>query len=376
MTNNSVQIIYLNGPSSSGKTTLAKALQHVFEAPFLHVSIDKIIGWMPEKINDWTGGIAPLGYSWKEGTDPSGNPIQEFQMGPFAEKIAKTFQQVTLTLAEMGHDLIIDDVPFGKNQVEEWKELLKRFNVLWVGVNAPLPILEQREKARGNRIIGSARGQFYKVHVDATYDLTIDTHHATLAENIERIKSSIAERKQENRQSIRIRPLEKTDLPQIIERYSFPWSTPEKTAVLWHIYYEEQEKGVRTVAIVEKNHEILGYGSLLRKSECPFFLNRRIPDVNAIWIHEDHRKQGLGTGLIQWIEDLAAQEGYEHIGIGVGLYQDYRPAQRLYFQLGYIPDGSGITYKGQPTVAGQSYPLDDDLLLWLIKPLSKTKKTL
>lgn len=39
-----VQIIYLNGPSSSGKTTLAKALQHAFEEPFLHVGIDKIIG--------------------------------------------------------------------------------------------------------------------------------------------------------------------------------------------------------------------------------------------------------------------------------------------------------------------------------------------
>ena len=44
------QIIYLNGPSSSGKTTLAKALQHAFEEPFLPIGVDKIIGWMPEKI--------------------------------------------------------------------------------------------------------------------------------------------------------------------------------------------------------------------------------------------------------------------------------------------------------------------------------------
>ena len=40
MTNEPVQIIYLNGPSSSGKTTLAKALQHAFEEPFLHIGID------------------------------------------------------------------------------------------------------------------------------------------------------------------------------------------------------------------------------------------------------------------------------------------------------------------------------------------------
>lgn len=37
--------------------------------------------------------------------------------------------------------------------------------------------------------------------------------------------------------------------------------------------------------------------------------------------------------------------------------------------LGYMPNGNGITYKGQPTVAGQAYPLDDDLILWLTKQL-------
>jgi GNAT superfamily N-acetyltransferase len=108
---------------------------------------------------------------------------------------------------------------------------------------------------------------------------------------------------------------------------------------------------------------------LLRKQECPFFAKKNIPEINAIWIDEDHRNQGLGTTLIKWIEDLARQEGYHQIGIGVGLYKDYGPAQRLYFQLGYIPDGNGITYKGQSTVPGQSYPLDDDLILWLTKTL-------
>jgi chloramphenicol 3-O phosphotransferase len=54
--------------------------------------------------------------------------------------------------------IIIDDVSFGKQQLDEWKKILKDFRVLWVGVNAPLAVLEQREKDRGNRIQGSARG--------------------------------------------------------------------------------------------------------------------------------------------------------------------------------------------------------------------------
>ena len=69
--------------------------------------------------------------------------------------------------------------------------------------------------------------------------------------------------------------------------------------------------------VVEKSREILGYGSLLRKPECPFFTQRNIPEVNAIWIDEEHRRKGLGTALIKWIENLASQEGYNEIGIEV-----------------------------------------------------------
>lgn len=166
-----------------------------------------------------------------------------------------------------------------------------------------------------------------------------------------------------------IRPLIKTDIPKIINRYCFPWSTPEKTKILWDTYYQEQEDKIRTVAVIEKDGEILGYGSLLRKPECPFFTNKDIPEINAIWIDENHRRQGLGKALIKWLEDLASQEGYDQIGIGVGLYRDYGPAQKLYFQLGYTPDGNGITYKGRPTTPGHTYPLDDDLILWLVKSL-------
>ena len=368
-----MQIIYLNGPSSSGKTTLAKALQHAFEEPFLHVGIDKIIGWMPEKINDWTGGESPLGYSWKKSVHADGNPIQELQAGPYAQKIGKTFQEVVLALAKMGHRIVIDDVSFGKQQLDEWKKTLEGFQVLWVGVNAPLPILEQREKERGNRILGSARGQFHKVHVDASYDLEIDTHEASISENVEKIKflalgsSHLMEASAKNL----IRPMNAHDIAKMVSRYSFPWSTPEKTKVLWDTYYREQQDNIRTVAVLEKDNEILGYGSLLRKPESPFFADKNIPEINAIWIDEDHRRHGLGSALIEWLEKLASQEGYQQIGIGVGLYEDYGPAQKLYFQLGYIPDGNGITYKGQPTVPGQTYPLDDDLILWLLKALDK-----
>ena len=48
-------IILLNGPSSSGKSTLANILQSKLNDPFLHIGIDKMIGMMPEAINNWEG---------------------------------------------------------------------------------------------------------------------------------------------------------------------------------------------------------------------------------------------------------------------------------------------------------------------------------
>lgn len=218
--------------------------------------------------------------------------------------------------------------------------------------------------------MGLASGQFHKVYVNIIYGLEVENHHAILAENIAKIRSLAMARNE----GVLIRYLQEADIPQITSHFCFPWSTPEKTKTLWDVYYQEQQQGIRTVAVLEKSQKILGYGSLLRKPECPFFADKNIPEINAIWIDENHRRQGLGKALIKWLENLASQEGYHQIGIGVGLYKDYGPAQKLYFALRYSPEGNGITYKGQLTIPGQSYPLDDDLILWLTKTIKVSRK--
>ncbi|KIC73133.1 hypothetical protein DB44_BN00030 [Candidatus Protochlamydia amoebophila] len=47
--------------------------------------------------------------------------------------------------------------------------------MLWIGIKTPLPILEEREKLRRNRMHGTARAQYFKVHKDITYELEFDT---------------------------------------------------------------------------------------------------------------------------------------------------------------------------------------------------------
>jgi GNAT superfamily N-acetyltransferase len=157
------------------------------------------------------------------------------------------------------------------------------------------------------------------------------------------------------------------DIETISTVYCPPWTTPQALREKWQGYFQEQQQGIRTAGILRRGQELLGYGSLLLKSKYPHFAD--IPEIHDVWIYEGHRKQGLGRRLVGWLEALARQKGYKEIGIGVGLYADYGAAERLYAKLGYVPDGHGVTYNYQPTTAGVSYPLDDELVLWLKKKL-------
>ena len=56
-------------------------------------------------------------------------------------------------------------------------------------------------------------------------------------------------------------------------------------------------------------------------------------------------------------------------GIGVGLYPDYGPTQRMYILRGYVPDARGLTREGNPVVPGASVVVDDSLTIQLTKKL-------
>ncbi len=169
--------------------------------------------------------------------------------------------------------------------------------------------------------------------------------------------------------NVLIRELKKEDLDPLVKTFCFPWSSIEATREKWTRYYDEQLKKIRTVYLLEKEGHLIGYASLLHHSGYPHFKNAGIPEIHDVWITKEWRNQGFGTMLIQSIEYKAQLQGHQQIGLGVGLYADYGTAQQLYFHLGYVPDGYGVSYNYQPTIPGEPYPLDDDLVLWLKKNL-------
>ena len=166
-----------------------------------------------------------------------------------------------------------------------------------------------------------------------------------------------------------LQTLREEDLPGIIRTFTFLWSSLQATQEKWERYYAEQQANIRTVCIAKIGDEFVGYGSLLNDTEYPDFKNLGIPEINDVWISAEYRGNGFGKELVQRLEAVALKENHKRVGIGVGLYKDYGFAQKLYVRMGYIPDGNGVTYKYQPVNPGDSYPVDDDLIIWFKKDL-------
>jgi chloramphenicol 3-O phosphotransferase len=117
---------------------------------------------------------------------------QQIQRGvvPDLRAVQAGFTACVAALASQGNNLIVDDVicePFpGTQSPLRTQELLHQrvrtlhtFNLLFVKVYCPLPIVEQREQARGNRTLGLASFQFHRVHQDSLYDVEVDTSQHT-----------------------------------------------------------------------------------------------------------------------------------------------------------------------------------------------------
>lgn len=170
-------------------------------------------------------------------------------------------------------------------------------------------------------------------------------------------------------ENLKIEILQSNDLHEIVERFSFPWTSSEATKAKWETYFSEQTAGDRIACLARLEGQLIGYGSLLKDSKYPSFKSSGIPEIHDVWISEEYRGHGFGKQLICHLERLSQKENYPSVGLGVGLYKDYGRAQRLYIQLGYVPDGEGVTYKYQPVIPGDAYPVDDDLVIWLKKDL-------
>ena len=149
------KVILINGASSAGKSTLARAVQKQIDEPFWHLSIDHLR----------ESGVLPL---------------DRVRTGDFAWKSMRPaffqgFHNALPAIAAAGNNLIVDHIVETRDWMTSLVHLLAPFDVYFVGVHCPLPELERRELARGDRRIGEARSDFETIHDFVIYDLEVDS---------------------------------------------------------------------------------------------------------------------------------------------------------------------------------------------------------
>lgn len=169
-------IIILNGIGSVGKTSAAKELQKITQAPFLHVQGDSFLEMLPPRLYGHKDGMI-----FEQSNEDTKASI-EIQMGSVVTSLLLGFRHSVAALAAQGNHLIVDDVMLEAADQKLYVETLSQFDVRFVGLHAPLEILEQREQNRKNRLIGLARWQHKRVHLGIKYDLEIDTANIVSAE--------------------------------------------------------------------------------------------------------------------------------------------------------------------------------------------------
>ncbi len=168
-----MDIILLNGPSSSGKSSIIKVLQDILETYYLHVGIDTFISLMPEKCNRLGESIENAeGFYWENDEESQTYRIRK---GAYGSQVNDAYRTTVKHLADSGLKVIVDEVANGNREIEIWRSLLSSHQCFYVGIMCTDAVLVQRERERGDRKMGSALEQMKRVHTGVQYDLVVDS---------------------------------------------------------------------------------------------------------------------------------------------------------------------------------------------------------
>lgn len=191
-----VSIIFLNGSSSSGKTTLALALQSVLEGAWQHIALDQFRDGLPGR---YRGLNAPPGSTGASGlnvvpVDHRTGRVTEIRFGEHGEAVLRGMRRATAAFAETGQNIIIDDLLFEPSYLDDYIDVLAPFDVYFVGVRCPIEVVEAREGTRPGRFPGTALSHFDSVHAHGlTYDIEVDTAELSPRQAAARIQARLSQ---------------------------------------------------------------------------------------------------------------------------------------------------------------------------------------
>lgn len=171
------RIVLLNGSSSAGKTSLAHAIQLAMEDPWHHVALDQYRDGMP---GQYRGMNAPAGTRGHDGLNVApasvrGELVTEIRFGAMGRRMLRGMHRAIAAFASVGNNVIVDDILFDADLLNDYLLALQDYQVLFVGVRCALDVVEERERTRLGRFPGTAHSHFVEVHAHGCYDVEVDT---------------------------------------------------------------------------------------------------------------------------------------------------------------------------------------------------------
>lgn len=155
------KVIFLNGVSSSGKTTLAWKIQDLAREPYYQIAQDMFCEMWP-------------GEFWNRTPEKIFNHTMSLMYNTVRMFVDKGENVV------LDHVLLCDEKlksDNGEATLQEFREIMKGVEVLYVKVECPVEELQKREKLRENREVGLAESQIVLLNPQHGYDLVIDTYN-------------------------------------------------------------------------------------------------------------------------------------------------------------------------------------------------------
>lgn len=189
-------IIILNGASASGKSTIQREFTNISRELWLKIGIDNFfVGLLPEKfiIGPLPEDLNPEEVVMKgiPSTDGRGQ-LFTLIVGPTGQKVIAGMHRAIEAYTSQGNNVIVDYIAYENAWLKDLARVLKDYNVYLIGVDIPLDVLEQREKARATSPVGHARSHYDTVHAHGVYDIRVDTSKQSAAECAQAIKDFIA----------------------------------------------------------------------------------------------------------------------------------------------------------------------------------------
>ncbi len=144
--------IVLHGPTSAGKTTLAKALQATAPSPAFHIPLDAFVCMSNRR-------------------DMRSDAQRAEAYKVHCENFRATLARAVRSDFEIIADLVLRD----EAELQACLKALAPRATFLIGVTATLEVLEARERSRDDRASGIAREQLADPVYRRNYDLVVDT---------------------------------------------------------------------------------------------------------------------------------------------------------------------------------------------------------